>query len=121
MRRLLLGIVPSLPSAIYRPPQTTEEREEAQSIAPFGVQEGWRWEDADERLKRAYEEGGISLYMKFTLTWKTCCYSQLFIIFLVEKVNFLLGLEKELRCKFTRSYDLKRFGKDHNIRTLYTI
>ena len=67
MRRLLLGVVPSLPSAIYRPPQTAEERQEAYSIAALGVQEDWRWEDAEERLKRAYEEGGMSLWGQMAL------------------------------------------------------
>jgi len=67
MRLLLLGVVPSLSSAIYRPPQTEEERQEAHSFAPSSVQENWRWEDAEKRLKRAYEEGGISLWGQMAL------------------------------------------------------
>lgn len=63
MRLQLLAVVPSLSSAIYRLPQTEEERQEAHSITSFSsAQERWSWEDAEKRLKRAYEEGGISLW-----------------------------------------------------------
>jgi hypothetical protein len=67
MRLLLLRTVPSLSSAINRPPQTEDERQEAHSIAPFGVHDNWRWEDAEKRLKRAYEEGGVSVWGQMAL------------------------------------------------------
>jgi len=56
MRLHLLAVVPSLSSAIYRPPE-----EDAHSFAP------WSWDDAEIRLKRAYEEGGISLWGQIAL------------------------------------------------------
>lgn len=67
MRFLLSRVVPSLSSAIYRPPQTDEERQESLSLVPFGVQETWKWEDAEERLRRAYEMGGISSWGQMAL------------------------------------------------------
>ena len=65
MRFLLSRVVPSLSSAIYRPPQRGEEREDP--TAPFAVQENWKWEDAETRLRRAYETGGISLWCQIAL------------------------------------------------------
>lgn len=62
MRLLFHSLVPSLSSAIYRPPQTEEELQEVRLFAPLSVQENWSWEDAEKRLKHAYEKGGISLW-----------------------------------------------------------
>jgi len=62
MRFLLSRVVPSLSSAIYRPPQADEEREDL--AIPF---ENWKWEDAESRLRRAYETGGISLWGQIAL------------------------------------------------------
>jgi len=67
MRSLLWTLAPSLTSQIHRPPETEDERHDAHEVAPFGVHEEWNWEDAEKRLQRAYEEGGLPLWTKIAL------------------------------------------------------
>ncbi|KAF5347959.1 hypothetical protein D9756_010215 [Leucocoprinus leucothites] len=54
---------------IHRSPENEEERKAALDIAAFGVgeDEEWTWEDAEKRMKRAYEEGGFSLWGQVAL------------------------------------------------------
>ena len=54
----------NLLSSIYRPPATDEERHDAYDAAPFEVDEGWTWVEAEKRLKRAYDEGGFPLWAR---------------------------------------------------------
>jgi hypothetical protein len=65
MRSIFQTTVPGLRSRLYRPPETDEERYEtqAQGVAfPFPPEGDWNWEEAEERLKKAYEEGGIAAW-----------------------------------------------------------
>ncbi|KAF8165644.1 hypothetical protein B0H34DRAFT_787095 [Crassisporium funariophilum] len=62
MRSVFWTTVPGLTSRIHRGPETDEERREMHQVAPFGVQEDWRWEDAEKRMKKAYDEGGFPLW-----------------------------------------------------------
>ena len=59
MRSIFQTTVPGLRSRLYRPPETDDERYEiqAQGVAfPSAIQGDWNWEEAEERLKKAYEE-----------------------------------------------------------------
>ena len=70
MRSLLQTTVPDLRSRLYRPPETDDERYEieAQEVAfPSAIQGDWNWEEAEERLKKAYEEGGILAWAETAL------------------------------------------------------
>ncbi|KAF8997062.1 hypothetical protein BDQ17DRAFT_1249047 [Cyathus striatus] len=69
MRSMLSHTVPSLSSRINRPPETDEERREVYDVVIPGtnVHENWTWEAAEERMKKAYEEGGFALWMKTAL------------------------------------------------------
>ncbi|KAJ2930539.1 hypothetical protein H1R20_g6554, partial [Candolleomyces eurysporus] len=62
MRAFLWSAWPSLASRIHRAPETEEERQAALQLAPFGVQEEWNVEESQKRLRRAYDEGGFSLW-----------------------------------------------------------
>ena len=70
MRSILQTTVPDLRSRLYRPPETDDERYEvqAQEVAfPSAIQRDWNWEEAEERLKKAYEEGGIAVWAQTAL------------------------------------------------------
>ena len=59
MRSIFQTTVPGLRSRLYRPSETDDERYEiqAQGVAfPSAIQGDWNWEEAEERLKKAYEE-----------------------------------------------------------------
>ena len=63
MRSIIQTTVPGLRSRLYRPPETDDERYEIQEqgvASPSAVPGDWNWKDAEERLKKAYEEGGIT-------------------------------------------------------------
>ncbi|PPR06023.1 hypothetical protein CVT26_007502 [Gymnopilus dilepis] len=62
MRAVLWSSVPVLASRIHRAPETDEERRAVLQVAPFGVQEDWSWPEAEKRLQKAYEEGGVALW-----------------------------------------------------------
>ncbi|KAF9531376.1 hypothetical protein CPB83DRAFT_848924 [Crepidotus variabilis] len=76
MRLFLSANLPSLSAAIYKPPEplTDEERRElilqkldAASIAEAQAASKWKWDDAEERLKKAYDEGGVGLWAQVAL------------------------------------------------------
>jgi len=67
MRLYLWSSLPSLPQRILRGPETDEERQSAHAVAAYGAHEQWTWPEAEERLKRAYEEGGIGLWAQVAL------------------------------------------------------
>ena len=58
--------VPGLRSQLYRPaPETDDERDELQAHGvafPAAIQRDWNWKEAEERLKKAYEEGGVAAW-----------------------------------------------------------
>lgn len=67
MRSVFKTTVPGLRSQqqLYRPPETDDERSEIQAqgdVFPSAIQEVWNWEEAEERLKKAYEQGGIAAW-----------------------------------------------------------
>jgi len=66
MHTLLLTSVPSLSSAIHRPPETENEQAGSHGVISSGVRD-WRWEDAEKRLELAYEQGGITLWAQTAL------------------------------------------------------
>lgn len=68
MRTLLSKSFPSLSSAINRPLPFEEEGSESHhEVAVSALQENWKWEDAEKRLKRAYDEGGVALWAQTAL------------------------------------------------------
>lgn len=67
MRAFLWSAWPSLASRIHRPSETEEERQAALQLAPFGVQEEWDAGESQKRLRRAYDEGGFSLWAQTAL------------------------------------------------------
>lgn len=67
MRTLIRLTAPGLMDRIRRAPETDEERHEAHSLAPFGSHEKWNWLDAEKRLQKAYEEGGVPLWAQTAL------------------------------------------------------
>ena len=70
MRSTLQTTVPGLRSRLYRPPETDDERYEIQTqgvTLPSAIEPDWNWEEAEERLKKAYEEGGITLWAQIAL------------------------------------------------------
>ena len=58
MRSIFQTTVPGLRSRLYRPPETDDDRYELQTQA--AIEQDWSWEEAEERLKKAYEAGGIT-------------------------------------------------------------
>jgi hypothetical protein len=58
--------VSGLRSRLYRLPETDDERyqEDSQELA---LQQEWNREEADERLKKAYEESGIIVWAQTAL------------------------------------------------------
>jgi len=70
MRSIFHTTVPGLRSRLYRPPETDDERYEIQAQGvPFHstVRGDWNWKEAEERLKKAYEEGGIAAWAQIAL------------------------------------------------------
>jgi hypothetical protein len=70
MRSIFQTTIPGLRSRLYRPPETDDECDEiqAQGVAfPSATQGDWNWEEAEERLKKAYEEGGIAAWAQTAL------------------------------------------------------
>jgi len=69
MRSIFQTTVPGLRSRLYRPPETDDERYEIQAgvASPSAVQGDWNGKDAEERLKKAYEEGGIAAWAQTAL------------------------------------------------------
>lgn len=70
MRSIFQTTVPGLRSRLYRLPETDDERYEIQTqevAFPSAIEQDWNWEDAEERLKKAYEEGGITLWAQAAL------------------------------------------------------
>lgn len=70
MRFILQTTFPSLRSRLYRPPETDDERFETQtqeSSLPSVIEHSWNWEEAEQRLKKAYEEGGITVWAQVAL------------------------------------------------------
>lgn len=62
MRELLTEKMPMLSSRIRRLPESEEEGEVTRQAQVFsdGVDPTWKWEDAEERLRVAYDQGGFS-------------------------------------------------------------
>lgn len=54
--------MPILASRINRPPESEDCGEAARQAQMFsdGVDPAWKWEDAEERLRGAYDKGGFS-------------------------------------------------------------
>ncbi|KDR80684.1 hypothetical protein GALMADRAFT_241065 [Galerina marginata CBS 339.88] len=67
MRAALWSSAPTLTSRILRPPQTDKERQDIHLVTAFGVQEEWSWDQAEKRMERAYEEGGLPLWAQAAL------------------------------------------------------
>lgn len=69
MRSIFQTTVPGLRSRLLRPPETDNENYEIQTLGialPSAIEE-WSWEEAEERLKKAYEQGGISVWAQTAL------------------------------------------------------
>ncbi|KAF8637187.1 hypothetical protein AX17_002984 [Amanita inopinata Kibby_2008] len=67
IRLALRAYLPSLSSRIHRPPETEEERALFEGVtAPTSTPAapGWNVEEAEERLKVAYEKGGVGLWAR---------------------------------------------------------
>ncbi|EKM75293.1 hypothetical protein AGABI1DRAFT_103048 [Agaricus bisporus var. burnettii JB137-S8] len=70
MRYLADKHLTGLKSRIYRGPENEEERKASREAVPFGSvneEEEWSWEEAEKRLKKAYDEGGFTLWSKVAL------------------------------------------------------
>jgi hypothetical protein len=70
MRSIFQTTIPGLGSRLYRPPETDDERYEIEVhgvVSPSAVEGDWNWKDAEERLKKAYEEGGIATWAQTAL------------------------------------------------------
>ena len=70
MRSIFQTTVPGFRSQLHRPPETDDERYELRGQGdafPSAVQGDWDREEAEERLKKAYEEGGIAAWAQFAL------------------------------------------------------
>ncbi|KXN85950.1 hypothetical protein AN958_10658 [Leucoagaricus sp. SymC.cos] len=55
---------------IHRGPENEEERKAALEAAPFGVdgeEEEWKWKEAKKTMKKAYEQGGFTLWSQVAL------------------------------------------------------
>ena len=66
MRSIFQTTLPGLRSRLFRPaPETDDERDELQAYGitfPAAIQRDWIWKEAEERLKKAYEEDGIAAW-----------------------------------------------------------
>jgi len=69
MRSVLQTTLPGLRSRLYRPPETEidDERYEIETRG-VAIDQEWKWEEANERLKKAYKEGGIGVWAQTALT-----------------------------------------------------
>ncbi|KAJ3529233.1 hypothetical protein NMY22_g9077 [Coprinellus aureogranulatus] len=67
MRSFLWSVWPSLSNSIHRSPESEEERRESSRVAPYGTDEEWSVEASEARLKRAYQEGGVTLWAQIAL------------------------------------------------------
>ncbi len=68
MRTFLSKSVPSLSFAINRPFSLDEEGPESHhEVVTSALRENWKWENAEKRLKCAYEEGGVALWAQIAL------------------------------------------------------
>jgi len=72
MRSILQMTVPGLRTRLHRPPETDDERYQIEKEAvlplPTALEQEWNWEEAEERLRKAYEEGGITVWAQTALT-----------------------------------------------------
>ena len=66
MRSIFQMTVPGLRSRLYRLPETDDERYQEDS-QEFALQQEWNREEAEERLKKAYEEGGMTVWAQTAL------------------------------------------------------
>lgn len=70
MRSILQTTIPGLRSRLHRPPETDDERYQIETEAvplPTALEQEWNWEEAEERLKKAYEQGGITVWAQTAL------------------------------------------------------
>ncbi|KAF9057020.1 hypothetical protein BJ165DRAFT_2358 [Panaeolus papilionaceus] len=67
MRTTMYTALPSLSSQIRRSPESEEERLDSLRLVPLGTEDTWTWEEADARLKKAYDEGGFPLWAQAAL------------------------------------------------------
>jgi len=70
MRSIFQTAVPGLRSRLFRPPETDDEWYEIQTqgvTSSSVVEREWTWEEAEERLKNAYEQGGITSWAQTAL------------------------------------------------------
>lgn len=67
MRSFLWSMWPSLSNSIHRSPENEDERQESSRVTPYGAEEEWSVEASEERLKRAYQEGGVTLWAHIAL------------------------------------------------------
>lgn len=69
MRYLADKYLPGVKDRIYRGPENDDERKASLEVVPFGSlnEEEWSWEEAEERMKRAYDQGGFALWTKVAL------------------------------------------------------
>ena len=67
MRSIFQTTIPSLRSRLYRPPETDDEFYGVQAAVSSTIEEEWNWAEAEERLKKAYEEGGITVWAQTAL------------------------------------------------------
>ncbi|KAF8801742.1 hypothetical protein BYT27DRAFT_7261654 [Phlegmacium glaucopus] len=65
--RSIFQTIPGLRSRLYRPPETDDEYYEAQAPVSSAMGEEWNWAEAEERLNKAYEEGGITIWAQTAL------------------------------------------------------
>lgn len=70
MRSIIQTTLPGFRSRLYRPPETDDEHYDIQTqgvTCPAAIAPDWNWEEAEERLKKAYEEGGITVWAQTAL------------------------------------------------------
>jgi hypothetical protein len=62
MRKILMEKIPMLSSRIHRPPESEGDGEAGQQVQTLlgGVGPTWKWEDAENRLRAAYDKDGFS-------------------------------------------------------------
>ncbi|KAI5889708.1 uncharacterized protein SCHCODRAFT_01076261, partial [Schizophyllum commune H4-8] len=58
MRLMILEKMPGLTAQIHRAPDEPSP-EPAEPVSP-AVEQDWKWEDAEARLRRAFETGGLA-------------------------------------------------------------
>jgi hypothetical protein len=62
MRKILMKKMPTLSSQIHRAPEGDDEDEAGQRVQTLldAVNPAWKWEDAEKRLRAAYDKDGFS-------------------------------------------------------------